>query len=290
MGWLPLPVQNRMIVLLIAALTDLAIGDPQRLWHPVQGIGAVISASEKLLRAAFKVPEDAFKVPENVAKTPEGANPDKAEVLQTKTADKSGYLSVKDNGLEIKRDFVQPGVKKHAMYQWVVAANGTVNIDGEYVKFGHQDGNPSWPDGTKVIVSKNSKVLLDKDVHVKAGDGNDTKLKIDIDELSVKKGDILTFEIGARENNAWDGGRLQVKIKDSESKGPEIKPDTDNEANLFEDFGKQGHKGWYYGSCEWDSKNFELLKYDEKNECYKGKGKPELKKDFVEPDSGLNAA
>ena len=220
----------------------------------------------------------------------EGANPDKAEVLQTKTADKSGYLSVKDNGLEIKRDFVQPGVKKHAMYQWVVAANGTVNIDGEYVKFGHQDGNPSWPDGTKVIVSKNSKVLLDKDVHVKAGDGNDTKLKIDIDELSVKKGDILTFEIGARENNAWDGGRLQVKIKDSESKGPEIKPDTDNEANLFEDFGKQGHKGWYYGSCEWDSKNFELLKYDEKNECYKGKGKPELKKDFVEPDSGLNAA
>ena len=76
MGWLPLPVQNRMIVLLIAALTDLAIGDPQRLWHPVQGIGSVISASEKMLRTAFKVPEEALEVPENVAKTQEGTNPD----------------------------------------------------------------------------------------------------------------------------------------------------------------------------------------------------------------------
>lgn len=64
MDWLPLLAKNRMIVLLIAALTDLAIGDPHRLWHPVQGIGTVINASEKMLRAAFKVPENAFRVPE----------------------------------------------------------------------------------------------------------------------------------------------------------------------------------------------------------------------------------
>ena len=94
MGWLPLPVQNRMIVLLIAALTDLAIGDPQRLWHPVQGIGAVISASEKLLRAAFKVPEDAFKVPENVAKTPEGANPDNTTPDKRRRARIAGAILV----------------------------------------------------------------------------------------------------------------------------------------------------------------------------------------------------
>ena len=220
----------------------------------------------------------------------EGENPQKAEVLQSRTPDGAGYLSVKDSGLEMKRDFVQPGAKKHAMYQWVVAADGTVNVDGEYVKFGHQDGNPSWPDGTKVIVSKNNKVLFEKDANVLAGDGNDTKVKINLEKLSVKKGDILTFEISAKKNNAWDGGRLQVKIKDPNAGVIEQKPDTDNVADLFADFGKQGSKGWYYGTCEWDSKNFELLKYDEKNECYKGNGKPELKKDFVEPDSGLNAA
>lgn len=56
MEWLPLLAKNRMIVLLIAALTDLAIGDPHGLWHPVQGIGALIGASERMLRAAFKVP------------------------------------------------------------------------------------------------------------------------------------------------------------------------------------------------------------------------------------------
>ena len=49
-------MQNRIIVLLIAAAVDLLIGDPQRLWHPVQGIGTLISASEKVLRKLFAIP------------------------------------------------------------------------------------------------------------------------------------------------------------------------------------------------------------------------------------------
>ena len=48
--------RNRILVLLIAAAVDLLIGDPHWLWHPVQGIGALISAGEKGLRRLFRVP------------------------------------------------------------------------------------------------------------------------------------------------------------------------------------------------------------------------------------------
>ena len=53
---LPPAVQNRIWVLLIAAAVDLLIGDPPRLWHPVRGIGSLVSLSEKLLRKLFAVP------------------------------------------------------------------------------------------------------------------------------------------------------------------------------------------------------------------------------------------
>ena len=48
--------QNRIIVLLIAAVVDLLIGDPHWLWHPVQGIGTLIDFFEKALRTLFSVP------------------------------------------------------------------------------------------------------------------------------------------------------------------------------------------------------------------------------------------
>ena len=47
--------RNRILVLLTAAAVDLLIGDPHWLWHPVQGIGALISAGEKVLRRLFRV-------------------------------------------------------------------------------------------------------------------------------------------------------------------------------------------------------------------------------------------
>ena len=48
--------RNRILVLLVAAAADLLIGDPQWLWHPVQGIGALISTGENGLRRLFRVP------------------------------------------------------------------------------------------------------------------------------------------------------------------------------------------------------------------------------------------
>ena len=55
MDYLQQSVQNRIIVLFIAAAVDLLIGDPHWLWHPVQGVGTLISAFEKILRSLFAV-------------------------------------------------------------------------------------------------------------------------------------------------------------------------------------------------------------------------------------------
>lgn len=49
-------VQNRVAILLIAAAVDLLIGDPHQLWHPVQGIGALVSLFERILRGLLAVP------------------------------------------------------------------------------------------------------------------------------------------------------------------------------------------------------------------------------------------
>ena len=53
MDFLQQSVQNRIIVLFIAAAVDLLIGDPHWLWHPVQGVGSLISFFEKILRRIF---------------------------------------------------------------------------------------------------------------------------------------------------------------------------------------------------------------------------------------------
>ena len=53
---LPQAAQNRIWVLAIAAAVDLLIGDPHWMWHPVQGIGSLISFSEKSLRGLFRIP------------------------------------------------------------------------------------------------------------------------------------------------------------------------------------------------------------------------------------------
>ncbi len=56
MDYLQQAVQNRILVLFIAAAVDLLIGDPHWLWHPVQGIGTLITFFEKILRRIFAVP------------------------------------------------------------------------------------------------------------------------------------------------------------------------------------------------------------------------------------------
>jgi len=60
------------------AVLDLLFGDPQGFWHPVQGIGTLISAFEKVLRRLFaipprregqEVPDQDFAIRERIAGT-----------------------------------------------------------------------------------------------------------------------------------------------------------------------------------------------------------------------------
>ncbi|HHV13677.1 MAG TPA: cobalamin biosynthesis protein CobD [Clostridiales bacterium] len=46
-------MQYSLIALAIGFLLDLVFGDPHSLWHPVRGIGMLITVMEKLLRKAF---------------------------------------------------------------------------------------------------------------------------------------------------------------------------------------------------------------------------------------------
>ncbi|MDO4614461.1 MAG: adenosylcobinamide-phosphate synthase CbiB [Lachnospiraceae bacterium] len=48
-------MRERIIILTLGALLDILIGDPERLWHPVRGIGALITILERLLRKLFRV-------------------------------------------------------------------------------------------------------------------------------------------------------------------------------------------------------------------------------------------
>ncbi|MBR3036236.1 MAG: FIVAR domain-containing protein, partial [Lachnospiraceae bacterium] len=227
----------------------------------------------------------------------EGTSPDDVSVLTKMNADGTAYLSETAEGLEIKRDFVHPGAEMDAIYRWIAGADQDgLDLEGTYVKFGHQDSNPDWPDGVTLRIWHNEKLLFEKKVTAFAGDGNDNVVAFSFPGLTVKAGDAFTFQICADENNAWDGGRLSVHFGDGTVPQPDIdqvEPDQNrtNSTGIPERFnGKQGYDGWYYGYCEWDSKNFTLLPYEAANERYYNGGKPELKKDFVEPGNGKNAA
>ena len=106
----------------------------------------------------------------------------------------------------MKKDFVHPGEKKAAIYQWVVYEDGKIDVLGDYTKFGHNDENPDYPDGVAFKIYLNGEVLKEEDVPVLQGDGNDSKVDFMLIELEVKRGDILSFVIGAKGNISYDAG------------------------------------------------------------------------------------
>ncbi|MBE5920713.1 MAG: hypothetical protein E7272_12850 [Pseudobutyrivibrio ruminis] len=219
----------------------------------------------------------------------DGKTPADAKVLTYLNADGTAYMSTKNEGLEMKKDYVHPGKDKAAIYQWVAYEDGKIDIIADYVKFGQNDSNPNYPDGVKVSVYKNNDILLEQDVEAFRGDGNDNKLEIMLTKLDVVRGDKISFVIDAKSNNAWDAGRLSASIYAVKDKSPEDEARTNN-TNLFNAFGEQGSDGWYYGMCDWNGANFERLTYDAEMGRYYNNGKPELKADFVEPGNGRNAA
>ena len=51
----------RIEMITIGFLLDFILGDPENWWHPVQGIGAMISGLEKLLWKLFRISEEPEK-------------------------------------------------------------------------------------------------------------------------------------------------------------------------------------------------------------------------------------
>ena len=88
--------------------------------------------------------------------------------------------------------------------------------------------------------------------------------------------------------NGWDAESKTVEDADVEFTGSWTFKELLNHTVLKDDFsGTQGQKGWYYGACDWDGKNFRQVGYD--SGAYKD-GALELKADFVHPGDGPNAA
>ncbi len=218
----------------------------------------------------------------------EGKDLSSARCLVKMNDDQTAFLSTRNEGLEMKRDYVHPSKDSAAIYQWVAYEDGKIDILGDYLKYGQTDANPAWPDGVKVLVYVNDTLLLGEDVAVFQGDGNNNSMDFMFEGVEVNRGDKISFVVDAKDNNAYDAGKLSVNIYDvSDEIEGEIR---ENNTILANDFGKQGENGWYYGMCDWDGKNFEELPYDEENARYYNAGKPELKVDYVEPGNGKNAA
>lgn len=120
------------------------------------------------------------------------------------------YYKTGLDGFEIKKDFVHPAKDKGAIYSWQVRKNGKIDITGEYIKFAHKDSDESWPDGVKLTIYHNDSILQENIIGVSSE--NEIVEDINITGVGVKKGDNLYFVINDNENNAWDGGRLNIGI------------------------------------------------------------------------------
>ena len=157
------------------------------------------------------------------------------------------YHEIGVEGLEMKKDFLQPGQKEAAILEWRAAKKGKVNLKVVYVKSVNGDKNPTYPDGLTVSIYKGDKLLENHPVDVKTD--SEVLMETELSKIPVKKHESIYFVIDAKANNAYDGGLLYAAVLDDKFK--EAAPGVDharknNNANFRDDFGKQGHNGWYY--------------------------------------------
>jgi beta-fructofuranosidase len=118
------------------------------------------------------------------------------------------------DGLELHPDFVQPSASKGAIYRWTAGENGKIDLTGTYTKYTQNDSNPSWPDGVTLTIYRNNEILQRDVVPVSNLVQNVDNIKIKM--LNVNQGDNIYFVITANNNNAWDGGKLDVSINPTE--------------------------------------------------------------------------
>jgi beta-fructofuranosidase len=131
-------------------------------------------------------------------------------------AENKKYYQPGLDGLELHPDFVHPAVTTGAgaVYSWTVGEDGKIDLTGTYTKFTQNDSNPNWPDGITLTIYYNDEILQ-RDV-VPVSNTIDNIANINIKMLDVKQGEKLYFVITANNNNAWDGGKLEISINPAE--------------------------------------------------------------------------
>ncbi|MDO5109650.1 MAG: hypothetical protein Q4D59_06915, partial [Erysipelotrichaceae bacterium] len=168
------------------------------------------------------------------------------QAIQTKDGD--AYVG--DENLTLNKDFIHPGVGGYhsAAYRWIVAEDGKIKVEGEYVKFANS-ADPA-ADGVTVRIVLNGAEQQWLGDTIQGNFAEDRSVTFN-KTFIVKAGDELIFAVNPEGNNAYDGGRLAIKISEAEE------DDRTNNANLKDDFSdKQGNNGWYYGMADWDGQNF----------------------------------
>ncbi|MBR6281730.1 MAG: hypothetical protein IKR14_04430, partial [Lachnospiraceae bacterium] len=192
--------------------------------------------------------------------------------------------------LEIKRDFVNTGKGRSAIIKWKVAQDGDIRIDAAYTKLKNEDKNPSWPDGTRVTLYHNNEKLVQEEF--KPDTKEEITKELDVESLSVKRGDFITMVVNGKENNAYDAGKYQFSIKglsplvgQTEANVVAKDPNRTNNASVAQDFGKQGNNGWCVQSGYYLNPNFavNVEHFDSKEDRYNTKDGVEIKRDFIVP-------
>ena len=171
--------------------------------------------------------------------------PSRSQRLENFDGEKYSQRGV--SGLEVKNNFIHTSEAAAPILEWRAAKAGKVNVSLTYVKSVNGDKNPSYPDGVTVYAYKGDEMLGRYDVDVSTE--TEKVLEQELKDLEVKELESLYFVVDAKANNAYDGGSLYVSINDVDNKGLQATVDHErknNNANNFEDFGAEGHRGWTY--------------------------------------------
>ena len=215
-----------------------------------------------------------------------GTSPEDARYVST--FKETVYLDNTTPSLEIQKDFIHPGVNKGSILKWVAYHNSSIDLKLNYTKFEQNDGNPSWPDGVKIKVYHNNDLLKEEIIEVFENGDNEYLLKLN--DIDIKKDDELYFIVLCNKNGAWDGGKLEVNIKDKatiQNENNTVIPNDalrTNNASSIKDFGEQGNNGWFYQFGEEDNPfDAENIRNYQKDEKYYNDRGLEVKKDFIQP-------
>lgn len=213
--------------------------------------------------------------------------PSKSKQIEEFEDDK--YYQVGVSGLEVKKDFIQPGEKEAAILEWRAAKKGKINLMVTYVKNVNGDKNPTYPDGVTVTIFKGEELLETHQVDVKVD--KEVLMETQIEDMSVEEDESIYIVVDAKNNNAYDGGLLYAAIDNDDSKNAveEDKTRKNNDADFVADFGKQGANGWYY-MCGKDVSTCKLVSSETEN-GYMNYTSPglEIGKGFIHPAINDNA-